>query len=62
MNLQLDPETRRDRTEHRNLWSDNRLWWINCLAIERYWAYAGHDLHAARARRDALLAELIESW
>jgi hypothetical protein len=62
MNLQLDHDSPRDRAERRSLWSDNRVWWINCLAIERFWFYAGSDLHAARARRDAMLTELIENW
>lgn len=62
MNLHIDHDSRRDKTDYRSLWGDNRLWWINCLAIERYWPYAGPDLHAARARRDAVLSELIEHW
>jgi hypothetical protein len=45
----------------RNLWNDNRAWWVNCLGLERYWFYGGEDLQVARGRRDALLAKLIES-
>jgi hypothetical protein len=45
----------------RNLWNDNRAWWVNCLGLERYWFYGGEDLRVARGRRDALLAKLIES-
>ena len=62
MNLQLDHNIARSHAEHRNMWSDNRMWWVNCLAIERYWFYAGADLQVARARRDALLTSLIENW
>lgn len=62
MNLQLDHNIARRNAEHRNMWSDNRMWWVNCLAIERYWFYAGADLQVARARRDALLTSLIENW
>jgi hypothetical protein len=35
---------------------------VNCLAIERYWCYAGKDLQTARGRRDAMLAAIVESW
>jgi hypothetical protein len=35
---------------------------MNCLAIERYWFYAGNDAHLARSRRDAMLAQLIQDW
>lgn len=62
MNLQLDHNTARVREERKNLWSDNRVWWVNCLAIERYWFYAGNDLTVARGRRDAMLTSLIENW
>ena len=62
MNLQVHHNIARDTAEHRNMWSDNRMWWVNCLAIERYWFYAGTDLQLARARRDALLTSLIEHW
>lgn len=61
MNLQLDNAKAPVRAEHRNLWSDTRMWWANCLAIERFWFYAGDDLRVARQRRDALLAALVES-
>jgi hypothetical protein len=46
----------------RNLWHDNRAWWLNCMGLERYWLYAGHDLQVARGRRDALLARMVESF
>ena len=62
MNLQLDHNSPSRREERRNLWSDNRIWWMNCLAIERYWFYAGHDLQIARGRRDAMLSALLENW
>jgi hypothetical protein len=62
MNLQLDSHHGRHSEERRNLWNDNRLWWVNCLAIERYWCYAGKDLQTARGRRDAMLAAIVESW
>jgi hypothetical protein len=62
MNLQMDQTAARNREERRNLWNDNRLWWVNCLAIERYWFYAGQDLQVARGRRDALLSAIVESW
>jgi hypothetical protein len=61
MNLRIDTTSAPVKAEHRNLWNDNRMWWVNCLAIERFWFYAGADLHLARARRDALLASLVES-
>lgn len=62
MNLQLDSQVVRSTEERRHLWSDNRLWWVNCLAIERYWLYAGQDLQLARGRRDAMLSALLQSW
>jgi hypothetical protein len=62
MNLQLDHSKTSSREENRSLWNDNRLWWVNCLAIERYWFYAGVDLQIARGRRDALLSELLATW
>ena len=62
MNLHLDHDTARRRDERRNLWRDNRIWWVNCLAIEKHWFYGGAELQAARGRRDALLAALLENW
>jgi hypothetical protein len=62
MNLQLDRNIARGTEQPRSLWSDNRMWWVNCLAIERYWFYAGTDLELARGRRDALLSAIIEKW
>jgi hypothetical protein len=62
MNLQLDHRTTRSTEDRKNLWNDNRLWWVNCLAIERYWFYAGADLQLARGRRDAMLSAIVESW
>ena len=62
MNLQLDRKTAPVAEQPRNLWSDTRVWWINCLAIERYWFYAGTDLELARGRRDAMLSAIIERW
>jgi hypothetical protein len=61
MNLQLDNRRQRNLAEHRNHWSDNRMWWINCLAVERFWFYGGADLQAARARRDTILASVLEN-
>jgi hypothetical protein len=61
MNLQLDNSRNRTRAEHRNLWGDNRMWWANCLAIERFWFYAGDDLRVARERRDALLSAMVQN-
>jgi hypothetical protein len=62
MNLQLDSNVARRNEERRNLWNDNRVWWINCLAIERYWFYAGKDLDVARGRRDQMLTAIVENW
>jgi hypothetical protein len=62
MNLQLDANVVRSNEERKNLWRDNRVWWVNCLAIERYWFYAGTDLQVARGRRDAMLSALVENW
>lgn len=62
MNLQLDHSNTVVKEERRGLWNDPRVWWVNCLAIERYWFYAGIDLQIARGRRDALLTELLERW
>jgi hypothetical protein len=62
MNLQLDHGRARHTETHKSLWRDNRIWWINCLAIERFWFYGGQDLEAARGRRDALLTSIVEHW
>jgi hypothetical protein len=62
MNLQLDHNAAAIGHERRNLLSDNRVWWVNCLAIERYWFYAGKDLDLARGRRDQMLTALVENW
>ena len=62
MNLHLDHNTVRHPEERRNLWSKNGVWWVNCLAIERFWFYGGQDLVVARGRRDALLSALDQGW
>ena len=62
MNLHLDHSHGASRHERKDLWRDNRVWWVNCLAIERYWFYAGKDLDVARGRRDQMLSALIENW
>jgi hypothetical protein len=62
MNLQLDHSVATSTDKRTKFWADNRVWWVNCLAIERYWFYAGNDARVARGRRDAMLAELIENW
>jgi hypothetical protein len=62
MNLQLDHSAAAGTEKRINFWNDNRVWWVNCLAIERYWFYAGHDAQVARGRRDALLTALVENW
>jgi hypothetical protein len=61
MNLQLDHAAVSPREERKRLWNDNLVWWVNCLAIERYWFYAGRDLEIARGRRDAMLNALLEN-
>jgi hypothetical protein len=62
MNLQLDSHAVGKNDERKNLWCDNRVWWVNCLAIERFWFYAGAELEVARDRRDAMLSALVNSW
>ena len=62
MNLLLDSNAVRNSEERRDLWRDSRVWWVNCLAIERYWFYAGGDLEVARGRRDAMLSALLRNW
>jgi hypothetical protein len=62
MNLQLDANTGRRHEEHQGLWRDGRLWWLNCLAIEAGWMLRSEDLPAARRRRDAVLAQLVEDF
>ena len=59
MNLQLDATATRRHEAHHNLWADNRVWWVNCLAVERFWIYGGADLQVARGRRDAMLSSLL---
>ena len=60
MKLQLDTNTTCFHEGHRNFWSDNRIWWVNCLALERYWPYGDQDLQVARGRRDAILTALLD--
>jgi hypothetical protein len=60
MNATLDYNPARNSDERRSLWRDNRIWWVNCLAVERFWFYAGRDLEVARGRRDAMLASLLQ--
>jgi hypothetical protein len=60
MNAMLDYNPARNSDERRSLWRDNRIWWVNCLAVERFWFYAGRDLEVARGRRDAMLASLLQ--
>ena len=62
MNLQLDRNQVPNTEVPKKLWRDNGMWWVNCLAIERFWYYAGNDLNVARGRRDAMLISLVESW
>lgn len=60
MNLHLNPNVPLRGDERRTLWDDNLAWWVNCLAIERFWLYEGSELLRARDRRDALLSAMIE--
>ena len=62
MKLHTDHAPSHRHEAPRNLWNDNRAWWVNCLGLERYWFYAGDDLQVARGRRDAILARLVESF
>lgn len=61
MKLHADHTMSQRHEAPRNLWNDNRAWWVNCLGLERYWFYGGHDLLVARGRRDAILAAMVES-
>ena len=51
-------------SEARPLWSDNRVWWVNCVAVECAWAphAAAFELPVLRQRRDALLDAFINNW
>jgi hypothetical protein len=51
-------------TESRPLWNDNRVWWVNCVALEAAWLprAAQFEIPVLRSRRDAMLAALAEAW
>ena len=46
------------------LWNDNRVWWVNCVAVECAWSphAAQSELPILRQRRDAMLDAFINSW
>jgi hypothetical protein len=46
------------------LWNDNRVWWVNCVAVECAWSpFASQsELPILRQRRDALLGAFINNW
>jgi hypothetical protein len=63
MNLHLDRKTQQLSAESRRLWSDVRVWVVNCLAVEATWAAASNDERAqARRGRDQMLAAILETW
>ncbi len=61
MKLHADHTMSQRHEAPKNLWNDNRVWWVNCLGLERFWFYGGYDLQVARGRRDAILAAMVES-
>jgi hypothetical protein len=63
MNLHGDRKTQQLSAESRRLWDDERVWVVNCLAVEAAWA-AVPEKQRAEARRglDRMLAAFIETW
>ena len=64
MNLHLDPNASRLNTENRRLWQDDRVWWVNCVAIEAAWLpkIAREQIPDARRACDQMLAALAAAW
>ena len=46
------------------MWNDNRVWWVNCVAVESAWSpdVAASELPILRRRRDAMLDAFVNSW
>ena len=63
MNLLLDRNSAHANSESRRLWDDQRVWVVNCLAVEAGWL-AMPQQERAEARRgcDRMLAVLLEAW
>jgi len=56
--------TNASSAEAPRLWNDNRVWWVNCVALECAWTPNSGDseLRMLRQRRDALLEAFINNW
>jgi hypothetical protein len=63
MNLHVDRHTEQLSAETRRLWSDARVWLVNCLAVESAWTTASTQERAqARRGRDQLLTAILSSY
>ena len=63
MNLHVDHKTAQLSAETRRLWNDERVWVVNCLAVEAAFADATRaERSLAERGRDQILAAFIEAW
>jgi hypothetical protein len=63
MSLHADRKTAQHGEESRRLWDDQRVWFVNCVAIEAAWAAVpAAERAAARRGCDQMLAALVAAW
>jgi hypothetical protein len=63
MTVHVDHKTAQLSAESRRLWNDERVWVVNCLAVEAAFAGATRVQRAQAERgRDQMLAAFIEMW
>jgi hypothetical protein len=63
MSLLADRKTAQSSEEWRRLWDDQRVWFVNCVAIEATWpAVPLAERAAARRGCDQILAALAAAW
>ncbi len=63
MNLNVDRKTPELNAESRRVWDDQRVWFVNCVAVEAAWAAMPQQERAAVRRGcDQILAAFIAAW
>ena len=63
MDLHVDRQTEQLSAETRRLWSDVRVWLLNCIALEAAWTTAtAQDRAHAQRGRDQMLAAILETY
>jgi hypothetical protein len=63
MNLHADRKTMQLSAETRRLWDDERVWVVNCIAVEATLnGMTTEEKARARRGRDRMLAAFLEAW